>query len=61
MSENNINPDTISDKELEAASGGARPQINVEGAKKDEVKVINPKTPTDVTVSGTNDGVMIFK
>lgn len=61
MSENSINPDTISDKELEAASGGTRPQITAEGAKEGEVQVINPETPSDVTVTGVNHGTMIFK
>ena len=60
MSENNISPDTISDKELEAASGGARPEIKVEGAKEGEVQVTNPDTPSDITISGTNKGVQIF-
>ena len=60
MSENNINADNISDKELEAASGGARPQIKVEGTKEGEVQVINPETSSDVTISGVNKGVQIF-
>ena len=60
MSENSINPDTISDKELEAASGGARPEIKVEGAKEGEVQVINPDTPSNVTVSGVNKGFQSF-
>ena len=60
MSENNINSDNISDKELEAASGGARPQIKVEGAKQGEVQVTKPDAPSDITISGVNKGVQIF-
>ena len=60
MSVNNINPDNISDKELEAASGGARPQIKAEGAKEGEVQVTNPVTPSDVNISGDNKAVQIF-
>ena len=60
MSGNNINPDTISDKELEAASGSARPQIKAEGAKEGEVRVTKPDAPSDVTISGVNKAVQIF-
>ena len=60
VSEENINPGTISNKGLEAALGGARPQIKVEGAKEGEVQIIKPDTPSDVTLSGVYKGVQIF-
>ena len=60
VSEENINPGTISNKGLEAALGGARPQIKVEGAKEGEVQIIKPDAPSDVTLSGVNKGVQIF-
>ena len=58
MSEDNINADNISDKELERAAEGAWFELEAKKAKDGEF--IKPDIASDVTISGVNKDVQLF-